>query len=97
MKKKSISIFGVTGSVGSSTIELLRHRREEFEVIALTCNKNIDLLLELSREFKPKFIAVSDENFFLDLKRQAGNDFKCFAGKEGLKDIANLYLSLIHI
>ena len=95
MKKKSISIFGVTGSVGSSTIELLRHRREEFEVIALTCNKNIDLLLELSREFKPKFIAVSDENFFLDLKKQAGSDFQCFGGKEGLKDIANLYSDIV--
>ena len=95
MKKKSISIFGVTGSVGSSTIELLRHRREEFEVIALTCNKNIDLLLELSREFKPKFIAVSDENFFLDLKRQAGSDFQCFGGKEGLKEIANLYSDIV--
>ena len=33
MKKKSISIFGVTGSVGSSTIELLRQRKDEFEVI----------------------------------------------------------------
>ena len=31
MKKKSISIFGVTGSVGSSTIELLRQRKDEFE------------------------------------------------------------------
>ena len=69
MKKKSISIFGVTGSVGSSTIELLRQRKDEFEVIALTCNKNIDLLLELSQEFQPKSIAVSDENFFLELKK----------------------------
>ena len=70
MKKKSISIFGVTGSVGSSTIELLRQRKGEFEVIALTCNKNIDLLLELSQEFQPKSIAVSDENFFLELKKE---------------------------
>ena len=95
MKKKSISIFGVTGSVGSSTIELLRQRKDEFEVIALTCNKNIDLLLELSQEFQPKSIAVSDENFFLELKKRAGNNFKCFGGKEGLKDIANLHSDIV--
>ena len=41
MKKKSISIFGVTGSVGSSTIELLRQRKDEFEVIWGTDGKVI--------------------------------------------------------
>jgi len=62
VKKKSISIFGVTGSVGSSTLNLLRQRKDEFDVIAMTCNSNIDLLLELSKEFNPKAIAVADEN-----------------------------------
>ena len=57
MKKKSISIFGVTGSVGSSTLELLRQRKDEFEVVAITCNKNIELLLDLAEEFNPKAIA----------------------------------------
>ena len=89
MKKKSISIFGVTGSVGSSTLELLRQRKDEFEVVAITCNKNIELLLDLAEEFNPKAIAVADESYFLNLKERSRSDIKCYGGKEGLKDIAN--------
>lgn len=95
MKKKSISIFGVTGSVGSSTLELLRQRKNEFDVVAITCNKNIDLLLELSREFSPKALCVADENYYLDLKEKAGKNIECFGGSEGLKDIANYRTDIV--
>lgn len=88
MKKKSISIFGATGSVGSSTLNLLRQRKDEFDVVAMTCNSNIDLLLELSKEFNPKAIAVADENLYLDLKRRADKNIECFAGSEGLREIS---------
>ncbi len=95
MKKKSISIFGVTGSVGSSTLELLRQRKNEFNVVAITCNKNIDLLLKLSREFNPQALGVADENCYLDLKDKAGEDIKCFGGTEGIKDIANYKTDIV--
>ena len=88
MKKKSISIFGATGSVGSSTLNLLRQRKDEFDVVAMTCNSNIDLLLELSKEFNPKAIAVADENLYLDLKKRVDKNIECFAGSEGLREIA---------
>lgn len=66
--KKSISIFGVTGSVGNSTIELLRKRKDEFEVIAITCNSDIKNISLLANEFNPKIVAVANEKKLKELK-----------------------------
>ena len=46
--KKSISIFGVTGSVGNSTIELLRKKKSEFALVSITCNDDIDKIISLA-------------------------------------------------
>lgn len=87
--KKSISIFGVTGSVGSSTIELLRKRKSEFEVIAITCNEDIKNISFLANEFNPKVIAVANEKKLKELKENIPSDIKCFAGAEGVCEAAN--------
>jgi 1-deoxy-D-xylulose-5-phosphate reductoisomerase len=87
--KKSISIFGVTGSVGNSTIELLRKRKEEFEVIAITCNSDIKNISLLANEFNPKIIAVANEKKLKELKENIPSDIKCFAGAEGVCEAAN--------
>jgi 1-deoxy-D-xylulose-5-phosphate reductoisomerase len=87
--KKSISIFGVTGSVGSSTIELLRKRKSEFEVIAITCNEDIKNISLLANEFNPKVIAVANEKKLKELKENIPSDIKCFAGAEGVCEAAN--------
>ena len=70
--KKLISIFGVTGSVGNSTIELLRKRKDEFELVAITCNSDIEKISILANEFSPKIIAVADEKKTCRIKK------KCF-------------------
>ena len=87
--KKSISIFGITGSVGSSTIELLRKRKSEFEVIAITCNEDIKNISLLANEFNPKVIAVANEKKLKELKENIPSDIKCFAGAEGVCEAAN--------
>jgi 1-deoxy-D-xylulose-5-phosphate reductoisomerase len=87
--KKSISIFGVTGSVGISTIELLRKRKSEFEVIAITCNEDIKNISLLANEFNPKVIAVANEKKLKELKENIPSDIKCFAGAEGVCEAAN--------
>ena len=53
MAKKTISIFGCTGSVGTTTLDIIRENKEQFEVKVLTANKNIDdLLLDRRKRFK---------------------------------------------
>ena len=51
MHKKNIVIYGATGSIGESTLNLIRNNRENFNVIGITCNKNISRIIEIANEF----------------------------------------------
>ena len=87
--KKSISIFGVTGSVGNSTIDLLRKRKGEFEVIAITCNSDTENISLLANEFNPKIVAVANEKKLKELKENIPSNIKCLAGTESICEAAS--------
>ena len=65
---KTISILGSTGSVGKSTLDVVRLHRNEFEIFGLSCNDNIHLLAKQATEFNPKYIVCNSENSAKDLK-----------------------------
>jgi 1-deoxy-D-xylulose-5-phosphate reductoisomerase len=62
MSKKVLSILGSTGSIGGSTLEVVRQFPERFEVCALAAGRNIGLLLEQIKIFKPSLVAVLDQH-----------------------------------
>ena len=66
---KRLSILGSTGSIGTQTLENVRANKN-MQVVALTANKNIDLLEKQAREFKPLSVALSNENAAKELKVQ---------------------------
>ncbi len=59
--KKVVSILGSTGSIGVSTLEVIRQFPESFDVAALGCGRNVQLLREQIRDFKPRLVSVIDE------------------------------------
>ena len=56
---KNISILGSTGSIGTSTLDVIRSHPARFQAVALACGKNIPLVIEQIREFKPELVSVS--------------------------------------
>ncbi|MFZ4125489.1 MAG: 1-deoxy-D-xylulose-5-phosphate reductoisomerase [Rickettsiales bacterium] len=66
--RKSITILGATGSIGDSTLDIIRRNPEQFEVVALTANGNAEKLIALAKEFRPKAIALADENKLPELR-----------------------------
>ncbi|MCB2077352.1 MAG: 1-deoxy-D-xylulose-5-phosphate reductoisomerase [Novosphingobium sp.] len=58
---RSISILGATGSIGASTLDLIRRERDKWRVIALTANGNAGELAKLAREFSAEIAVVADE------------------------------------
>ena len=48
---KKILILGSTGSIGTSALELIRNNREQYQVVGISGNKNIDLIREQITEF----------------------------------------------
>lgn len=57
---RTLSIFGATGSVGQSTLDLVRRNRDAWEIVALTANGNVADLAALAREFHPKLVVCAD-------------------------------------
>ena len=75
--RKRISILGSTGSVGESTLSLVNHaHRDEhhnIEVVALTANRNVSLLAEQAKQFRPEFVAIGDASLTEDLRSAIGD------------------------
>jgi 1-deoxy-D-xylulose-5-phosphate reductoisomerase len=82
---KSVSIFGATGSVGQSTLDLIRQHRDEYNIVALTANSNASQLAELAKEFSAEIAVVADDDAYDELKRQlAGTSIEAASGAEAL-------------
>ncbi len=54
--KKGLAILGSTGSVGTQTLDVVRTFPDLFDVVGLACNRNVELLSEQVREFRPRYI-----------------------------------------
>jgi 1-deoxy-D-xylulose-5-phosphate reductoisomerase len=65
---RTVSILGATGSIGASTIDLLRRRPEAYQVEALCSNRNADALAQLARGLGARFAAVADPTAYHALK-----------------------------
>ncbi len=89
---KKISILGSTGSVGKQTLDVVRANKDKFEVVAISANSSVDLLLEQIKEFRPKYVAVYDEVSCMKLKSMIPSDIniEVLSGMEGLKAISSL-------
>lgn len=86
---RSISIFGATGSVGLSTLDLVRQHRDSYHVVALTANGNATELSALAREFGAKLAVVADEAAYPALKEAlAGTGIEAAAGANALIEAA---------
>ena len=62
MRMKQIVIFGSTGSVGTKALQICERNPESFKVIGLTTNTNIKKLLEQINQFRPRYVAITDDN-----------------------------------
>jgi len=83
--QRTISILGATGSVGLSTLDLVRRNPDAWDVVALTAYSRVDALIKLALEFRPKLAVIGDETYFSALKKGlAGTGIECAAGEEGL-------------
>ena len=86
---RSVTVLGATGSIGDSTMDLLRGARERYRVEALTANGNVTALAKLAREFDARFVAIADSNRLGELKEAlAGTRTECGAGESAIIEAA---------
>lgn len=87
MLKKTITILGATGSIGDSTLAVIRESND-FEVYALSAFSNVEKLAKLCKEFSPKFAVVPD----LVKKQQLQtlvSDIAVLVGENALEEVSS--------
>ena len=88
--KKNISILGVTGSIGASSLKVCDNFNDNIDIIALSSHKNIDFLLSLIDKYKPRYAVVSDaqtmKNYFNTYETEY-KGIKIYSGQEGLSKL----------
>jgi 1-deoxy-D-xylulose-5-phosphate reductoisomerase len=87
---KSVTILGATGSIGTSTLDIIRHHHDKFKITALSANSNVQMLADLAKEFNAEVAAIADDALYADLVQAlAGSRVKAVSGEAGLKEAAN--------
>jgi 1-deoxy-D-xylulose-5-phosphate reductoisomerase len=87
---RTVTVLGATGSIGDSTMDLLRGAPGRYRVEALTANSNVEALAKLAREFDAKFAAIADPARLGALKAAlAGSGIACGAGESAIIEAAS--------
>jgi 1-deoxy-D-xylulose-5-phosphate reductoisomerase len=88
-KLRTISIFGATGSIGASTLDLIRREKDRWRVVALTANGNAAELARLAQEFSAEIAVVADEASLPDLRAAlSGSGIAVAGGADALVEAA---------
>lgn len=88
---KSISIFGATGSIGQSTLDLIRRDRAAYDVIALTGDQNLDQLAKDAIDIGAKCVVTADPgNYHALADRVAGRGITVMAGQDSLVEATQM-------
>ncbi len=86
---KSIAILGSTGSVGVTTLDVVSRFPDRFRVVAMAAGKNLDLLAEQIKRFKPELVSVATPELARDLRgRLSGEKVDILHGMDGAIAVA---------
>ena len=89
---RRVTVLGSTGSVGTSTLDVLDHARrggEEIEIVALTAAQNVDALVAQALHWRPKLAVIADESRHDDLRQKlVGSGIETAAGDAAVESAA---------
>jgi 1-deoxy-D-xylulose-5-phosphate reductoisomerase len=86
----SMTVLGATGSIGTSTLDLVRRNRDRFRVEAVTAQKNAAPLASLARECGARLAVVGDTACYGELKEAlAGSGVEAAAGEDAIVEAAS--------
>ncbi len=94
----NLAILGSTGSIGTQTLDVVsNYLKDKINVVALTANKNIDLLYQQVKDFQPKYVCITDEKAFDDFEFDGVKKFNLLEDIAKLDDVDSLLVSVVGI
>lgn len=86
-----VAVLGSTGSIGTSTLDVLARHPQRFEVYALTAATQVDLLLQQCLQFRPRFAAMASAAHAAELAQRlkaAGSSTEVLGGEAAIAEVA---------
>lgn len=90
---KQLTILGSTGSIGCSTLDVVRHNPDSFSITALVAGKNVDRMVEQCLEFSPRYAVMDDAHSAELLRaqlREQGCRTEVMSGQQAAAEVAAL-------
>ncbi|MDN5276766.1 MAG: 1-deoxy-D-xylulose-5-phosphate reductoisomerase [Clostridiales bacterium] len=88
--KKKIAILGSTGSIGRQALDVIHQHADNYQVVALTTNRNIGLLAQQVEAFRPAYVGIVDAESAEEFKNYGLADLELVSGKDCLVKLATL-------
>ncbi|MDR3522341.1 MAG: 1-deoxy-D-xylulose-5-phosphate reductoisomerase [Acidocella sp.] len=89
MAVKQLTILGSTGSVGTQTIDILAENQQDYHVCALVGGRNVALIAEQAKRFRPTITVISEDSLLDDLRAALhGTGLACAAGRAAVIEAA---------
>ncbi|NEZ57906.1 1-deoxy-D-xylulose-5-phosphate reductoisomerase [Adonisia turfae] len=88
---KAITLLGSTGSIGTQTLDIVEHHPDKFRLVGIAAGRNVTLLAEQVRQFKPEIVAIHDANKLAELKEAIADvdpQPQILAGADGIVEVA---------
>jgi 1-deoxy-D-xylulose-5-phosphate reductoisomerase len=96
--KKSLYIYGSTGSIGQNTLEVIGQNPDFYSIDALIAGNDYKTLIQQAQEFNPRYVALANEKFYSELKSALPN-CQILIGEDEINNLAknkcDLFLSAI--
>jgi 1-deoxy-D-xylulose-5-phosphate reductoisomerase len=90
---QNLTVLGSTGSIGTSTLDVVARHPDRFRIIALTANSQVDLLLRQCVQFKPRYAVLLEETAAAELRRklrESGLNTEVLCGVDALEQVSVL-------
>ena len=84
---KRIAIFGSTGSIGESTLNIVRENPDKFRAVTLVAGKNIEKLISQIHEFAPENVYITSEENAARLRKDFPT-LRVYCGEEGMEAVS---------
>ncbi|MCH5586243.1 1-deoxy-D-xylulose-5-phosphate reductoisomerase [Shimazuella sp. AN120528] len=85
---EKLSILGSTGSIGTSTLDVVKQHPDQFQVIALAAGSNVEKMIHQVQLFRPKLISMSTKDLAERVAREIPDSIKVVWGDKGLLEVA---------
>jgi 1-deoxy-D-xylulose-5-phosphate reductoisomerase len=86
---RSIALLGSTGSIGTSTLDVVAAHPDQFRVVAMAAGSNMELLVKQIEAFRPQLVSVATEAGAQEVRQRFGSSVEVMVGMEGLVAVAS--------